>query len=184
VLEESSARRLHPVGIFGLAWRLFGYRAENQQPVSIQEERLTSFIRSKITGLTLAIALSATPSLAETISFKAELKGASEVPPTTSSGTGNLTATYDTTSKKLSWKGNVSGLSGNATAAHFHGPAEPGKNAAVMVPAPGTTTGAFEGTATLTDEQAKALTAGQTYFNVHTVANPNGELRGQVEVAK
>jgi hypothetical protein len=124
------------------------------------------------------------PSLAETMSFKAELKGASEVPPTTSEGTGNLTATYDTTSKKLSWKGNVSGLSGNATAAHFHGPAEPGKNAAVMVPAPGTTTGAFEGTATLTDEQAKALTAAQTYFNVHTAANPNGELRGQVEVAK
>jgi len=32
----------------------------------------------------------------------------------------------------------------------------------------------------LTDDQAKALTAGQTYFNVHTAANPNGELRGQV----
>lgn len=89
---------------------------------------MTSFIRSKITGITLALALSATPSLAETMSFKAELKGASEVPPTTSQGTGNLTATYDTTSKKLSWKGNLSSLSGNATAAHFHGPAEPGKN--------------------------------------------------------
>src|SRR3954451_21709402 len=145
---------------------------------------MTSFIRSTITALTVAVAVGATPSLAETMSFKAELKGASEVPPTTSQGTGNLTATYDTATKKLSWKGNLSGLSGNATAAHFHGPAEPGKNAAVMVPAPGTTTGAFEGTATLTDEQAKALTAGQTYFNVHTVANPNGELRGQVEVAK
>jgi hypothetical protein len=74
----------------------------------------------------------------------------------------------------------VSGLSGNATAAHFHGPAEPGKNAGVMVPAPGVTTGSFEGTATLTDDQAKALMNGQTYFNVHTAANPGGEVRGQI----
>jgi hypothetical protein len=142
------------------------------------------FIRNTITGITVAAAMGATPSLAEMMSFKADLKGASEVPPTTSHGTGNLTATYDTSSKKLSWKGNLSGLSGNATAAHFHGPAEPGKNAAVMVPAPGTSTGAFEGTATLTDEQAKALTAGQTYFNVHTAANTNAEIRGQVELVK
>ena len=28
--------------------------------------------------------------------------------------------------------------------------------------------------------QAKALVAGQTYFNVHTAANPGGELRDQV----
>ena len=129
----------------------------------------------------VAMVLSAAvPAAAEMRSFKADLKGASEVPATNSQGTGNVTATYDSASKKLSWKGTVSGLSGNATAAHFHGPAEPGKNAGVLVPAPGVTTGAFEGSATLTDDQAKALVAGQTYFNVHTAANPNGEVRGQV----
>ena len=114
------------------------------------------------------------------MSFKADLKGASEVPPNTSQGTGTLTATYDTDSKQLAWKGTVSGLSGNATAAHFHGPAETGKNAGVLVPAPGVSSGAFEGSATLTDDQAKALMAGQTYFNVHTAANPGGEVRGQI----
>lgn len=145
---------------------------------------MTRFVRSTLTGLAMAGALAATPALAETMSFTADLKGASEVPPTTSQGTGNVTATYDTAAKKLSWKGTVSGLTGNATAAHFHGPAEPGKNAGVLVPAPGVTTGAFEGSATLTDDQAKALTAGQTYFNVHTAANPNGELRGQVTKGK
>ena len=37
------------------------------------------------------------------------------------------------------------------------------------------------GTATLTDAQAEAeLTAGRTYFNVHTAAHPGGEIRGQV----
>ncbi len=139
-----------------------------------------TLIRSTLAGLALAATLGFAPAFAETMNFKADLKGASEVPPVNTSGTGNVTATYDTSSKRLSWKGTVSSLSGSATAAHFHGPAEPGKNAGVLVPAPNVTTGAFEGSATLTEDQAKALIAGQTYFNVHTAANPNGELRGQV----
>ena len=145
---------------------------------------MTMFARSTLAGLVVAAALAAVPAYAEMTSFKADLKGASEVPPTSSQGTGNVNATYDTTSKKLTWKGTVSGLSGNATAAHFHGPAEAGKNAGVLVPAPGVTTGPFEGSATLTDDQAKALMAEQTYFNVHTAANPGGEVRGQVMKAQ
>ena len=116
---------------------------------------MARFTRSTLMGFAVATALAASPAWAEMMSFKADLKGASEVPPTTSGGTGNVTATYDTASKKLSWKGTVSGLSGNATAAHFHGPAEPGKNAGVLVPAPGVTTGPFEGSGTLTDDQAR-----------------------------
>src|SRR3954465_15585168 len=145
---------------------------------------MTTFARSVLTGVAVAVILTVSPAFAEIMSFKADLKGGSEVPPTTSQGTGNVTATYDTTSKKLAWKGTVSDLSGNATAAHFHGPAEPGKNAGVLVPALGITTGPFEGSATLTDDQAKALMAEQTYFNIHTAANPNGEVRGQVTKAQ
>ena len=131
-------------------------------------------------AIAAAAALIGSPAYAETINMKADLTGASEVPAVNTPGRGNLTATYDTASKRLSWRGTVSGLTGDATAAHFHGPAEPGKNAGVLVPAPGVKTGAFEGSATLTDDQAKALTAGQTYFNIHTAANPQGEVRGQV----
>ena len=145
---------------------------------------MSKFFRVKLSGLVIAAALAAQPALAETMMFKADLKATSEVPPTTSQGTGVVTATYDTVSKALAWKGTVSGLSGNATAAHFHGPAEVGKNAGVMVAAPGSATGSFEGTASLTDDQAKALLAGDTYFNVHTAANPGGELRGQVMKAQ
>lgn len=141
---------------------------------------MTMFNRRACAAFVVAAAFAATPASAEMMSYKADLKGASEVPATTSQGTGTLAATYDTVTKKLTWKGALSGLSGNPTAAHFHGPAEPGKNAGVLVPAPGVTLGAFEGSATLTEEQAKALMAGQTYFNVHTAANPNGEVRGQV----
>lgn len=50
----------------------------------------------------------ATPSMAEMANFKADLKAASEVPPNDSKGSGSVTATYDTASKKLSYKGSYS----------------------------------------------------------------------------
>jgi hypothetical protein len=121
----------------------------------------------------------ASPSMAASINMKADLKGASEVPPTDSKGTGSVTATFDTASKKLSWKGSVSGLSGPATAAHFHA-GEVGKNGGVAVPITGADKGSFEGSATLTDAQAEELMAGKWYVNVHTAANKGGEVRGQV----
>jgi hypothetical protein len=39
----------------------------------------------------------------------------------------------------------------------------------------------ISGTATLTEGQAAALMAGQTYVNIHTDANKSGEIRGQIE---
>jgi hypothetical protein len=112
--------------------------------------------------------------------LKATLDGKSEVPATTSSGTGTADLDYDAASKKLSWKLSYSGLSGPATAAHFHGPAEAGKNAGVAVAIPNATSSPAEGSATLTDAQAADLLAGKLYVNIHTAANPGGEIRGQV----
>ena len=138
------------------------------------------FVRSGLTALACAAALAlASPAMAATVNLKADLKAASEVPPTDSKGTGSVTATFDTASKKLSWKGNVSGLTGPATAAHFHA-GEVGKNGGVVVPIAGADKGSFEGTATLTDAQAAELTDGKWYVNVHTAANKGGEIRGQV----
>ncbi|QPF93964.1 CHRD domain-containing protein [Bradyrhizobium commune] len=112
--------------------------------------------------------------------LKAVLDGKSEVPATTSGGTGAADLDYDAATKKLSWKVSYSGLSGPATAAHFHGPAETGKNAGVAVPIPGIATSPTEGSATLTDAQASDLLSGKLYVNIHTAANPGGEIRGQV----
>jgi hypothetical protein len=112
--------------------------------------------------------------------MKVNLDSKSQVPPNTSAGTGTADLDYDTASKKLSWKITYSGLSGPATAAHFHGPAAAGANAGVKVPIPNPATSPVEGSATLNDEQAADLLAGKYYINVHTAANPGGEIRGQV----
>ena len=112
--------------------------------------------------------------------MKATLDGKSEVPPTTTAGKGTADIDYDPATKKLSWKVTHSGLSGPATAAHFHGPAETGKNAGVAVAIPNAASSPAEGSATLTDAQAADLMAGKYYINVHTAANPGGEIRGQV----
>lgn len=112
--------------------------------------------------------------------MKATLDGKSEVPPNASAGTGTADIDYDPASKKLSWKVTYSGLSGPATMAHFHGPAEAGKNAGVAVPIPNAAASPVEGSATLTDAQAADLMAGKYYVNIHTAANPAGEIRGQV----
>jgi len=137
-------------------------------------------LRSSAAAIALFGALAfASPSMAAMMTFKATLNGKSEVPPNTTAGTGEVTATYDTDSKKLTWKGSYSGLTGPATAAHFHGPAPVGKNAGVMVPI-SPAASPLDGSATLTDAQAKALMDGDMYVNVHTAANKAGEIRGQL----
>jgi CHRD domain-containing protein len=138
---------------------------------------------SKTTTMLAMLALGANvafagPAFAE--KMKATLDGKSEVPPNASTGTGTADIDYDAATKKLSWKLTYSGLSGPATAAHFHGPAEPGKNAGVAVAIPNATETPAEGSAILTDAQAADLMAGKYYVNVHTAANPGGEIRGQV----
>ncbi|MGY8664698.1 CHRD domain-containing protein [Bradyrhizobium sp. UFLA05-109] len=128
-------------------------------------------------ALTAAVAF-AGPACAEKL--KATLDGKAEVPATTSSGTGTADLDYDAASKKLSWTVTYSGLSGPATAAHFHGPAETGKNAGVAVAIPNAASSPVKGEATLTDAQAADLLSGKYYVNIHTAANPGGEIRGQV----
>ena len=130
-----------------------------------------------------ALILSAVAAGAEEIKFTAELTGPAEMPPTDSRGTGALTATYDTTSRTLSWTVGYSGLTGPATAAHFHGPAPAGKSAPVEIPQKTPLDSPMKGSATLTDAQAKDLMDGMMYFNIHTADHKPGEIRGQVEKA-
>ncbi len=134
--------------------------------------------RSAIVGMAAFLAL-APAAFAETQHYTAELKGASEVPPNTSPASGTLNATYDTASKEFTYDAIYQGLSGPATAAHFHGPAAAGVNAGVVIPVKDVHT-PIKGETTLTDAQAADLQAGKLYFNVHTAEHKGGEIRGQV----
>jgi hypothetical protein len=135
-------------------------------------------IRSMAVLFGAAVLAFASPALAQNVNFKATLGGGEEVPPVQTSGKGELTATFDQASKRLTWKGNYSGLSGPATAAHFHA-AEKGKNGGVAVPI-SPSASPMEGSATLNDQQAADLLAGRWYVNIHTEANKAGEIRGQM----
>ena len=129
-----------------------------------------------------AFLFAASSSFAAVVNYTATLKGTSEVPPDDSKGTGTVTATYDTATKKFSYTATYAGLTGAATAAHFHGPAAAGANAPPVVPVAATALASpIKGEATLTDAQAADLAAGKWYFNIHTAAHAGGEIRGQVE---
>ena len=94
-----------------------------------------------------------------------------------SSGKGTATASLDSNTKTLTWTVDYSGLSGPATAAHIHGPADPGANAGIVVPFSGNLASPIKGSATLTDAQIAQLEAGKWYVNIHTEANKPGEIR-------
>jgi hypothetical protein len=135
----------------------------------------SSISRIRLAGLGLAALLAASSiAAAESVQLKADLKGSN------TAATGNAAVTYDTASKQATWRITYSGLSGPPTAAHFHGPAEPGANASVAVAIPNAATSPVQGSATLTDAQAADLQEGRYYINIHTAANPGGEIRGQV----
>jgi len=114
---------------------------------------------------------------AATVHLKATLAPGAGI---TSKGHGTVTATLDTATNKFTYHVTYSGLTGPATAAHFHGPADPGGNAGPQVPVNGSVASPINGEATITADQAKQLLDGKWYFNVHTKANGGGEIRGQV----
>lgn len=143
---------------------------------------------TKIKALAVASLAAAGLSLAgaawaDTVQFHAALSGAQEVPPNDSQGMGQASAMLDTTTKQLTYSVTYTGLTGPAMAAHFHGPAAPGTNAPPVVPL-SMPASPITGTATLTDAQIADLRAGKWYVNVHTMAHPGGEIRGQVMEGK
>lgn len=121
---------------------------------------------------------------ANLVTFSTQMAGMNEVPPVSTPATGRVDAVFNRETRLLRWKASWTGLSGSATAAHFHGPAEAGANARVALGWQGSLGTAHEGQATLTPEQAADLMAGRWYANVHSAAHPAGEIRGQMTVRR
>ena len=102
----------------------------------------------------------------------------------TTTASGNITGTYNKDNNTLTYTVNWTGLTGgNPTAAHFHGAADPGTAAGVLVTFthfPATTSGTYSNTFVLSDAQETDFMNGLWYFNIHNTTYPGGEIRGQV----
>jgi tetratricopeptide (TPR) repeat protein len=115
--------------------------------------------------------------------YRAMLSARSEVPPSSSNGTGVFSASLET-NNVLRYTLSFDGLSGPATAAHIHGPAAQSANAGVIAPlGGGMPSSPVSGAVALTAEQITDLKAGKDYVNVHTDLNKGGEIRGMIAAA-
>ena len=119
------------------------------------------------------------------VPLTASLSGAAQKPtPVTTAGSGS--GIFSLEGNTLTFSIGYAGLSGPAAAAHIHGPATAAQTGGVLIDlapysvGPLGTNGAFAGTVVLTPQQEAYLTSGQTYVNIHTVANGAGEIRGQI----
>ena len=137
-------------------------------------------IAAILAGALLVSACVSSPKMAGTQSMMTRLSGFSEVPPVSGAATGSVETSYNLDTHVLQWTVTYASLSGPATGGHFHGPAMPGTNAPVVLPFKGSLASPITGNAVLTPAQASDLLAGRWYVNLHTAANPGGEIRGQV----
>ena len=117
--------------------------------------------------------------------FTATYSGTNEVPANSSIATGTISGTYDDATNTISYTITFSGLGSNSVAAHFHGPAFPGSNAAVTYAHAGFPVGVTSGslpvtTQVITDAQEIDLLAGKWYSNIHTTVFPGGEIRALI----
>ena len=128
--------------------------------------------------LAAAVAL-AVAGIASAADVKVTLAGDQEVPPVNTQAKGSGTVTIGDDG---SVKGVVTTTGVQGTAAHIHVGAA-GKNGPVIVPMvkSGDTGWTFAPGAKLNAEQMNALKAGDLYINVHSAANPGGEIRGQLK---
>ncbi|WP_372527603.1 CHRD domain-containing protein [Piscinibacter sp.] len=140
--------------------------------------RISFRIQRPALSIIAAAALALAAGVASAQQVNLTLSGDSEVPPvkTAAAGSGAITVAAD---KSVSGAVATTGVAG--TMAHIH-EAAAGKNGGVIIPLK------QEGDkwvvpagAKLTDAQFEAFKAGNLYVNVHSAANPGGEVRAQIK---
>jgi hypothetical protein len=110
---------------------------------------------------------------------KSFMSGDQEVPPVTTGAIGSGSFTLNPVSRRITGSLTVDGMT--ATSAHIHS-ASAGANGDVIVNLVQTSPGTWsvpDGT-TLSESQASNFVSGDLYADAHSVANPNGEIRGQI----
>ncbi len=140
--------------------------------------RLLSHSARMLPAFAMTVSIAACGSMSLAPAGKLSLSGANEVPAvtTTATGSGMIRVASDHT---VSGSISTTGIDGKA--AHIH-MAPKGSNGPVIVPLTKVADGSWivpEG-AKLTDTQYASYVTGDLYVNVHSAANPAGEIRGQL----
>ena len=120
----------------------------------------------------------------KTYTISGNASGSQVVPAVADSGTATISGTYNQSTGQLITMTSWTNLTAGPTIGGFYTGAS-GTNGTLIgsnwALASGLTgTGSFADTMTLTADQATQLTTGNWYFLLGTVANPNGEVRGQI----
>jgi len=110
--------------------------------------------------------------------YSCVLSGKQETPVNATTGTGGGYFVIDTDANTVNFWVSFAGLSTAETAAHIHGFIGPGTPAGVLFSLPAGNPKV--GTWNYTEPQEASILAGLAYVNIHTTANPNGEIRGQI----
>lgn len=147
-----------------------------------------------VAGL-LTLGLLAPGASAGRVDYRAPLSHAQEVAAVDAPGAHGHSEFW-VSGSTLHYRVSVKHLTGHATQAHIHGPADRGENAGIAIwlcdsetnPGPATapacsetTAGELvEGSVSVSPEQLALLDSGETYVNVHTGDHPGGEVRGQI----
>ena len=144
-------------------------------------------VSAGLVAVALVVAGLAAAGTRGTYKVAAPLNAKQEVPKQAvknASAKGSFTGTYVEHGKSasLTWKLTYSHLTGPASAAHIH-LGKRGVAGNVLVPlCAGNCRSGMKGTSTFSSDVLDKIEHGQTYVNVHTAKNPNGEIRGQVKV--
>lgn len=112
------------------------------------------------------------------LAFESTLNGDQETPPVTTGAFGVAVAGLNTTLDTLTYMVGVNGIT--PTNAHFHLGA-PGVAGPVIVALTTTAPNFYAAKVPVTANQVTQLFKGNVYINIHTAANPAGEIRGQLE---
>ena len=132
----------------------------------------------KLSAWSFAVVLGLTSAAALAGKMDVKLSGDQEVPAVKSAGSGSGSITIGDDG---SVSGSVTASGFTPTAAHIH-QAAAGKNGPVIVPftKDGDKFSAPAGSK-LTPDQLKAYQAADLYVNIHSAANPGGEVRAQLK---